>query len=86
MNLLNYAVAGLEGEEDGLSVLFVSLDFIDIDAPFLSVNLDDLSGFVFGLSFQNFNFVVLSDGEASNSVFLSEFLGQSAGHYSSSLG
>ena len=80
MQFLDDAAVGVEGDEDGLSVLFVSLDFIDVDAPSLSVDLDDLSSFLLVLADGDSDFVVLPDGEGSDAVLLSEFLGQSAGH------
>lgn len=54
-------VGGMDGELVGCSVGFVFGDFVDMDSPFLSENLDNFSFGSFSCSSEDHNFVVFAD-------------------------
>ena len=70
----------MNGELVGSSIGFVFGDFVDMDGPFLSVNLDDFSLVAFPGSSEDDDFIVFSDGESSDSVLGSEGLGEGGRH------
>ena len=65
-------VAGVDGNLVRGSIGFVLGDFVDVDGPLLSVNLDDFSFVALSGSSKNDDLIVLSDGEGPDSVFVSE--------------
>ena len=73
-------VAGVDGELVGSSVGFVFCDFVDVDGPFLSVDLDDLALAALPGAPQDDDLIVFSDGEGSDAVFASERFGKGGGH------
>ena len=56
----------------GSSIGFVLGDFVDMDGPLLSVNLDDFSFVSLSGSSENDDLIVFSDREGPDSVFVSE--------------
>lgn len=62
------------------SVSFVLGDFINMNGPFLSVDLDDLALAALASTSQDDDLVVLADRESSNSVLSSQGLGEGGGH------
>ena len=67
-------VAGVDGELVRGSIGFVLGELIDMDRPFLSVDLNDFSLASFTGTSQHNDLIVLSDGERSDSVLGSEGL------------
>lgn len=73
-------VAGVDGDLVGSSVGLGFGDFVDMDGPFLSMDLDDLSLVSLAGSSKDDDLIILADGEGADAVFVSEGLGQGGGH------
>ena len=88
--LSDFTVGGVDGNGDLLSVLLISNDLLDVDAPLSSVNSKDLSGLAFDSTVDTAsldkNGVSLSYWNRSGIVLGSEFLTQVAAHHLSSNG
>ena len=81
--LLNFGdcdVAGMDGELVGSSIGFVFCDFVNVDGPFLSVDLDDLALAALPGTPQDDDLIIFSDGEGSDAVFASERFGKGGRH------
>ena len=67
-------VAGVNGNLIGSSVSFVLGQLVNVDGPFLSVDLDDFSLVTLASSSEDDDLIILSDGEGSDSILGSEGL------------
>ncbi len=65
-------VGRVDGDLVRSSVNFILGDLIDVNSPFLSLDLDHFSLGAFAGTSEDDNFVVFADGQASNTVFTSE--------------
>ena len=70
----------MDWELVGGSVCFVLSNFVNVDDPFLSVDLDNFSLASLAGSSQDCDFVVFADGERSDSVLFPEIFGESGRH------
>ena len=67
----------MDGELVGSAIGFVLCNFVDVDDPFLSENLDDFSLAALASSSEHCDFVVLADGERPDAVLFAEVFGES---------
>jgi len=63
------------------TVGLVALYTVDVDDPFLAVDLGDLSLTALVLATDDSDFVVFSDGKRTGVVFSTEFFRKGRGHY-----
>ena len=70
-------VGGMDGDLIGSSVGFVFGEFVDVDSPFLSEDLDDFSLGAFTSASKDDDLIILADGKRSDTIFFAEVLGES---------
>ena len=70
----------MDGDLVGSSVGFVLGDFVNMNGPFLSLDLDDLALAALASTSQDDDLIVLADREGSHSVLGSQSLGKGGRH------
>ena len=84
----DFAVGWVNWDLNLLSVLLVSDDLLNVDAPSSSIDGEDLTSLALDTTFGGTDFnvdsVSLSNWDRSAVIFRSEFLGQVAAHHLSS--
>ena len=71
----------MDSNVDSGTVGLLSLDSLNVDGEFLSVALDNFSGLLtFVVASGDHNFVVFTDRDASNAVFLSQVTAERGAH------
>jgi len=73
-------IAGVDTDGGSRAVRLVSLHTVDVDDPFLAVDLRHLSLTTLVLSSNDADFVVFADWQRAAVVFGAEFLGEGRGH------
>jgi len=79
-------VGGVDAERDGLAVGLVAGDALNVDDVLETVDGGDLALTALVGATDDHDLVVLSDGDGTDVVLLTELLGEGSGHDSTALG
>jgi hypothetical protein len=76
----NNDLGGRDTNRSSGTVNLLARDTVNVDDPLLTVDLDDLTFATLVGTTNDHDFVILADGDRTNAVLLTEFLGQRSTH------
>jgi hypothetical protein len=80
LELGNNDLGGRDTNGSSGTVDLLARDAVNVDNPLLTVDLDDLTFTTLVGTTNDHDFVILADGDRTNTVLLTEFLGQRSTH------